>query len=271
MLRGILIAGGALVAVAGLAWAGLQIAPAPFAPPAPAPAAAGSIPLPAGLPAPVERMYRLTYGERIPVITSAVFSGRGTMRPVPGGPALPMRFRFVHRAGQSYRHYMEATFFGLPILKANEYYVDGKERMELPWAVSEGPNYDQAGNLGMWAELSNAPAVFLTTPGVRWEPVDADTAVLVVPFGEQEERFVARFDPDTGRLAVLEVMRYKGDDPHKTLWLARSEGWANLGGSWLAPRGSATWADDGTPWLVMTIEDAAFNVPVDTSLSAKGP
>lgn len=271
MMRGVLIVGGVLAALAGVGWAGLQVPPAPFAPPPPAPASFETIPLPAGLPAPVERFYRLTYGERVPVIRSAVVSGRGSMRPVPGGPALPTRFRFTHEAGRSYRHYIEATFFGLTVLRANEYYVGGRERMELPWGVSEGPTYDQAGNLGMWAETASFPAVFLTSPGVRWEPVDADTALLVVPFGAAEERFVARFDPETGRLALLEVMRYKGDDDHKTLWLARSEGWASIGGFWTAPRGSATWADDGMPWLVMTIEDLALNVPVDTSFEAKGP
>lgn len=270
-MRGLLFAGGALAAIVGLGWAGLRVQPAPFAAPPRAPAAAATTPLPAGLPAPVERFYRLTYGDRVPVFTSAVISGRGTMRPVPGGPALPMRFRFTHDVGRSYRHYMEATWFGIPILKANEYYVDGKERMELPWGASEGPTYDQGGNLGMWAELSSLPAALLTDPRVRWEPLDDATATLVVPFGEREERFVARFDPDSGRLTNLEVMRHKGADQHKTLWITGAQGWAEVGGYRLAPRGTATWLDDGVPWLVMTIEDIAYNIPVDTSLSAKGP
>jgi hypothetical protein len=271
MNRALVTVGGTLVAVAGLAWAGLQVQPAPFATVPPSAAAIATVPLPAGLPAPVERFYRLTYGERIPVFTSAVISGRGTMRPVAGGPALPMRFRFVHEAGHSYRHYMEATFFGLPILKANEYYVDGRERMELPWGVSEGPTYDQAGNLGMWGELSSLPAALLTDERVRWAPVDEATALLVVPFGEAEETFVARFDPGSGRLVALEAMRFKDATPQKTLWIAGSSGWGEVGGYPLAPHGSATWLDDGTPWLELTIEEIAYNVPVDTSFGAKGP
>lgn len=271
MLRGILIGGGVVAALVGLGWAGLHVRPAPFAPVAYEQGAVETMPLPAGLPAPVERLYRATYGERVPVFSSAVISGRGTMRPVAGGPTLPMRFRFTHEVGRSYRHYMEATFLGLPILKANEYYVDGKERMELPWGASEGPNYDQAGNLGMWAELAALPAAYLADPRVRWEPVDDATAILVVPFEAGEERFVARFDPESGRLSNLEVMRYKGADPRKTLWITGSSGWATLGGYKLAPEGTATWLDEGTPWLVMTMEEIVYNVPVDTSPAAKGP
>lgn len=271
MLRGVLVVGGVLAAVVGIGWAGLHVTPAPFDLPPRTPAAAETIPLPAGLPAPVERFYRLAYGERVPVITSAIISGRGTMRPVAGGPTLPMRFRFTHEVGRSYRHYIEATVFGIPVLKANEYYVGGKERMELPWATSEGPNYDQAGNLGMWAELASLPAAYLTDPRVRWEPVDDVTALLVVPFGEREEHFVVRFDPETGRMTGMEVMRYKGDANHKTLWITGAQGWGTIGGYNLAPGGTATWLDEGTPWLVMTMEDIAYNVPVDTSFSAKGP
>jgi len=41
-----------------------------------------TVPLPAGLPAPVERFYRQIYGDMLPLITSAVITGRATMRPV---------------------------------------------------------------------------------------------------------------------------------------------------------------------------------------------
>jgi len=40
-----------------------------------------TIPLPEGLPAPVERYYRTVYGEQIPVIDTVVIAGRGRIRP----------------------------------------------------------------------------------------------------------------------------------------------------------------------------------------------
>ena len=91
-----------LAAPLGLAWVGLRLKPAPF-PTVPKPQASpDTIPLPAGLPAPVESFYRVTYGDRIPVLTSAVVSGRGTMRlfgltfPIP-----PRLSRFIHACRRS--------------------------------------------------------------------------------------------------------------------------------------------------------------------------
>ncbi len=100
------------------------------------------IPLPDGLPAPVERFYLQVYGEEVPVITSAVFSGRATLRPVSSFPAFPSRYRFTHTAGQDYRHYLEITMFGLPLIKGNEHFLEGKGRMDLGRSVSvKGPEW----------------------------------------------------------------------------------------------------------------------------------
>jgi hypothetical protein len=157
-------------------------------------------------------------------------------------------------------------------MKVNEYYVNGKERMELPFGVAEGdPKLDQGGNLGMWAESMWLPAVFLTDPRVRWEPIDDVTALLVVPFGESQERFVVRFDPTTGLPWVVEAMRYRGTEDTKTLWLAESRAWGTVGEYMLATVGPVTWLDQGAPWAVFTLEDVVYNVDVDTSLEAKGP
>ena len=54
-IKAFTIAGGILATLAGLGWLGLQVQPAPF-PAMPQPSAPlETIPLPAGLPAPVER------------------------------------------------------------------------------------------------------------------------------------------------------------------------------------------------------------------------
>ena len=67
---------GSLAGLLALGWLGLQVKPAPFPAISGTSAALQTIPLPSGLPAPVERFYRLTYGDHIPVITSAVITGR---------------------------------------------------------------------------------------------------------------------------------------------------------------------------------------------------
>jgi hypothetical protein len=231
----------------------LQVHPAPFAPIEAAGTEVSTAPIPSGLPAVVERFYRVTYGDRVPVVRTAVITGRGGMRLF--GVRFPARFRFTHLVGQDYRHYFELTVFGLPVMKANEYYVGGRERMELPFRVEENnPKLDQGGNLGMWAELLKwVPSAALTDPRVGWEPLDDATAVMVVPFGAGNERFVVRFDPVTGGLQHLEAMRYRSGVGEKVLWI------------------DGAWFDEGRPWATFDAEQVVLNVPVDVTFDAKGP
>ena len=86
---------------------GFRQPPAPFPAYTGTPAPVSTAPLPSGLPAPVERYMRLTYGDAVPVYTSAVMSGRGTLRFM--GMTMPARLRFTHEFRQElpplYREY----------------------------------------------------------------------------------------------------------------------------------------------------------------------
>ena len=260
---------GGICALVCLGWLGLRVKPAPFKPFPLVSGQADSIPLPEGLPAPVENFYLQVYGEDIPVINSFVLSGRAKMRVM--GITFPVRFRFTHLAGQGYRHYIEITFCGLPLVKVNERYLDGTSRLELPFGVEEGPKVDQGANLGLWAEALWLPAVYVTDPRVRWDAVDEETALLIVPFGEKQQRFVARFDPETGLLQYLESMRYKGSGSQdKMLWINQALHWDAVDGSETPMVSAATWFDEGTPWAVFTVEEIRTSVAVDDYIREKG-
>lgn len=254
-----------------IGWLGLQVKPKPFVMPSLPPSEVKTIPLPSGLPAPVERYYRTVYGDQIPIIETAIFTGRAIIRPF--GVWIPARFVFVHEAGKNYRHYIEATFFGMPFLKVNEGYWNGESFFESPMGNTHNdPNTNQGANLAVWAEAGWFPSIWLTDSRVRWDAVDENTALLFVPFEEQVENFVVRFNPETGLIDSMEAMRYRdaGEGKHKILWITRNEPGLFLPGTRISAVGSATWLDMGTPWAFFTLEDALYNADVSDYIQARG-
>ena len=253
-----------------LGWMGLHIKPNAFSAYPQQPMALKTISLPQDLPAPVKRFHLQIYGENVPVIESAVISGRASLRLK--GITFPGRFRFTHQAGKDYRHYIEVTLFGFPLMKINESYLDRKGRMELPFGVTENnPKLDQAANLGLWSESIWFPSIWVTDSRVHWKTIDDHTALLVVPFGEGTEQLIMRFSSQSGLPDFLESMRYKDPaDDEKTLWLNRGLKWNTFNGWTTLSIGALTWFDDGLPWAIFDVDDILYYSDVREYVRAKG-
>lgn len=260
---------GSLITLVALGALGLRIPPRPFPTPEVSPGNVDPVPIPDGLPDPVDRFYRTLYGDEVPVVETAVISGRGTMRV--NGITFPARFRFSHVAGEAYRHYIEVTVFGRPLITVNEWFIDGTARLELPFGVMEGPTVDQGANLALWAEAGWMPSVWMTDPRVVWEPIDATSAAMHVPFGEGTETFTVDFDPDTGMLVRTESLRHKGEDEAKTPWITEVVEWGVLDGAPAAMITTVTWADEGTPWTTLHTEEVILNADLTTYIGSEGP
>lgn len=266
-LAAILAVLGAAVAVL---WLGLRIKPAPFPAYAEPTTLPDSVPLPADLPAPVARYVKTAVGEQIPVIHSAVISGTGRL--TFKGITFNTRWRFVHNAGHDYRHYIEATIFGRPVIIVNEWFLDGKSRLELPFGmIGEGAKTDTAAVLGLWAESGWLPSILVTDARVRWEAIDDTSARFVVPSGEQEDSFTVTFDPQTGLMRQLEAMRWRDEkDTEKIRWTNQVLGWQTFHGIQVPSPASITWADQGFAWFTPVVEDIAYNVDVSAYVRARG-
>lgn len=264
----LLILFSSLLVLVAVGFIGLQIKPVSFPALTSTQAKLETMALPVGLPVPVSKFYQKIYGARIPIIQSAVISGRAIIRPV--GPInISARFRFTHKVGQDYRHYIEATIFGMPVLKINESYIKSSSRQEMPWGTTTNdPRANQAANLGLWAEAIWFPSIFLTDPRVHWNAVDNVTATLTVPFEAGTETFVARFDPVTHLLSYLESMRFKTDQ--KILWLNQARVWGDVGGFKVLKNSAVIWMDDGKPWATFEVEEIEFNSDVSKTIGGTG-
>jgi len=239
------IIGSVIIGVLVLGWIGLQIKPKPFESFSGTASSITQVPLPSHLPVPVERFYRELYGDTVPLIDSAVISGRAEMRV--NGITFPARYRFVH--------------------------LDGNARMELPFGVTENePKVNQGANLALWAEAMWFPSIFITDPRVQWEAIDESMAVMRAPFEDEMETFLLRFDPDTGLLDSMQSMRYKGaDSEKKTVWINQALEWDQVDGSRIPSVGAVTWFDEGSPWAVFRVESLILNADVNEFIRADGP
>lgn len=259
---------GALVAVLGV-----DIKPARFPAYSQTTPPLEQVPLPEGLPEPVIRFYQAISGDTVPVIRSAVIDGTAPTRL--NGFTLHSRFRFTHQAGRGYHHYIESTAFRRTVLRVNEWYLNGRVRLESSRASRDTSlneaTADRAANLGMWGESLWLAPVYVTDPRVRWQAIDAHSARLIVPFGRAKDSFTVHFDPRTGLIERMEALRSKSISPDKMVrWILIPGKWQRFHGLLIPTSIAVMWEDEGTPWAIFRINDVTYNADVTEYVHAGG-
>jgi hypothetical protein len=251
----LLITTGGIGGLLGLGGLGLRVPPRAHRPPA-AVADYGRIKWAETLPRPVYRHFHRAYGNDAPVIQSAVWLGRARFR---RGAWLWMRFAAYHDVGRAFWRDMEVTWFGLPIIRGKDSYVAGQGVMNINGQISRGPEIDQGAFLSLWSEAALFPSATIGRAGPEWQPVNETTARLSLPLGQEPEVATLTFDPTTGFLRHFSAERYKRPGGPKVPWRVEYLGWRPFGAALFPSQVKVTWADEGRPWFVATIDDVALN------------
>lgn len=259
-----------VVLVAG-GWLGFQIKASPFPPVSPGPEPS-RVPIPSDLPAPVRRFAQAVYGDSLPVIETALITGRAPLAPT--GLPMPTRFRFYYDAARSsHYHDIQVTWFNLTFMRIHERNLEGHVRLDLSilGQVDDAPRTNRAGIQGYWGEaLAWLPAIPLTDSRVRWEAVDDTTARLYLPGLDDEEAFTVRFDAATGLMTEIETRRYQAEaNPERWRWFNRVLAWGEVDGLRVPVRSQTQW-NDNAPWATWEIEQIALNVDVSARLAQFG-
>jgi hypothetical protein len=262
---------GGVVLLLLVAFGGLLVRPGRFPAPTDMPGATGGersrmsprlVPIPDGLPAPVDRWLRADYPDGAPAYDTAYMRGRGVMRI--GPLELPFRHRVEYRPGEGFVRQMDLTWYGIAVLHGLDTFVGGRGRMVTPGGAFDGPQIDQGANIANWLEATASPGTLLSDPRVRWEPIDDNSARLVVPLGDEEDSMVIGFDPVTGEPTTARAKRFRGaSDGEKSEWLVEMRDRKRVnGGVRVSSTIDATWVGDARPWATFRYDSGWGNVAV---------
>ena len=217
------------------------------------------------LPAPVARFRDVALAGNPPAVETVAIKTTAWMRR-PGMPRIPLEIRMIHRLGHDFVHDIRVGRGRLSFRFGLDAYVDGHGLMKVGPAVQSGIEFDQGALIALWGEALGFPSAWQDRSDIRWEPVDDQTAILVVPGPEGDIPITVGFDPATGLPAYCEADRYKATGP-KVHWRGASSDWRRFEGGVLAPgRFTVQWADEPFPWIDIRTKAVRVNVPVDGAL-----
>nr|WAI02812.1 MAG: hypothetical protein OI862_00020 [Candidatus Methanoperedens sp.] len=246
-----------------IAWLGFQIEPESFPTHPETTKDEGAVNVSPDIPEPVKRYFEATAGSHVPVIRSAVVWGKAKLRI--NGIWMPVRYKTYDLSGLAFYRYMEVTWFGWTILKVSDVYRNGNGFTKIEGLLNmteTGEKIDQGSNLALWAEIVFIPSVSLTDTRARWEAIDEETARLVIPYGEQNDSLLYKFDKKTDLITNISAQRYRGQEDKKTPWFIEFTEWKTFHSVKIPVQFAVIWEDEGSPWSYWTVEGVEYNVDI---------
>jgi hypothetical protein len=179
-------------------------------------------------------------------------------------PPLPLRMRSVSRVGESFVNDIEMVWYGRPVLRVIDAFVDGRGITRIGPKAVLGEEIDQGANLFLWSEAFFVPSAFREGSPVAVEQVGADEIRLSVPFGAGSDEATVRFAG--GHPSRFSALRHKRIGHRKIWWHVDYSKWFVKDGIAVPQRIEVTWEDERRPWLSFDLDGFAANVEAEARL-----
>lgn len=210
------------------------------------------------------------HGGVVQAATTAEFVGTGRIR-LGRSPWLPVSYRTSHRLGHEFIAEVAATWFGRPVVRGMDAYVDGRGVQRARDTVTVGPGLDSDGVSFLWSEAMLVPATW-SQPGVKWTQPDERTLMLDVSGSEVAAPVTATVtcDPESGLPQSFQVP-WRSKNPEGTVgagWRVSYEEWREVQGAWAPGLVEVQWQDEDRPWFRMRMEPPVLNADVGPALDS---
>lgn len=210
------------------------------------------------------------YDGLVPAADTAEFVGTGRIR-LGRSPWLPVSYRTSHRLGHEFSAEVAATWFGRPVVRGMDAFVDGRGVQRVRDSVTVGPGLDSDGVSFLWSEAVLVPATW-SLSGVKWTQSDDSTLTLDVSGGDVASPVTATMacDPQTGLPQSFEVP-WRSKNTEGTVgagWKVSYQDWREVGHEWAPGLVEVQWQDEDRPWFRMRMEPPVLNADVSSALDS---
>ncbi len=208
------------------------------------------------------------HGGLVKQASTAEFVGTGRIR-LGRSPWLPVSYRTSHLLGHEFSAEVSATWFGRPVVRGMDAYVDGHGVQRAHDSVTVGPGLDSDGVSFLWSEAVLVPATW-SLSGVKWTQGSDTTLTLDVSGSDVAAPVTATLecDPHTGLPKSFEVP-WRSKNTEGTVgagWRVSYLDWRQVGEEWAPGLVQVKWQDEDRPWFRMRMEPPVLNVDVAPAL-----